>query len=286
MDDRTSNLLVVLLFSALTCGCEGSQPASGFSSAVDHLCYEDECVDVSSGTSQQIALWLDPSTLPAVGATASTWPDRSGNHNDAHAVSTLNPPVVIDRGLALLHYPSGPGSLPVGGGLTVESNATLDLGTGDFTILVVADLSSGVGPLFSKQNGQRGDARRDVTLFGGSADVTGAINSLDPLVHMSNPGPRNTRTEIVEARHLLVLRRVQSQLELRADGVLQDSYTHANVSATTTNDNDVHIGGFPLVTDGTAVAGMSGVMVIRGSLATADLEKLEQLLQRSLIAAR
>jgi hypothetical protein len=277
------NRIIALLFSALTFGCDGNQGASGFSSAVDHLCYEGDCVDVSTGTTQQIALWLDPSTLPAVGATVSTWADRSGNHNDANTFNTVNPPVVIDRGLALLHYPSGPGTSPVGGGLLVGNSPTLDLGTDDFTILVVADLSSGYGPLFSKANGQRGDARRDITLSAGPGMVLGEINSLEPLVQATNPGPRNTRTEIVQARHLLVMRRVQSTLELRTDGVLQDSYTDPKVGLTTSNDSEVQVGGYAVDFDGSAVAGMSALMVIRGSLTTADLETLEQLLTRSLL---
>ena len=116
------------------------------------LCYAGSCLTLSAEMRQSLVLWLDPSTLPAKDATVTRWPDRSREANDAVPVPLQLSPRSLGDGLELE---------PVGGGpLLIVHDPSLDFGSGDFTVIVVARLAAfPPSCLFAKASFDRTDPR-------------------------------------------------------------------------------------------------------------------------------
>jgi hypothetical protein len=102
-----------------------------------------------------LVLWLDPTQGLALGdggpdATVVSWADRSGKNNNATSAGNASILDAAINGLPALHFPGG-------GYATVADNASLQFGTGDYTIAVVlrhttpADAGWGYGCIISKQ---------------------------------------------------------------------------------------------------------------------------------------
>ena len=99
------------------------------------LCHNGNCLPLPAEVRANMVLLLWPSNLPAVGSPVDVWPDQSGQGNDAHALYPTALPHVIPNGVQL-------DASQRGSGFVVFNSPSLDFGSGDFAVIVVAGLSS------------------------------------------------------------------------------------------------------------------------------------------------
>jgi hypothetical protein len=229
------------------------------------------CLTLPEAVRSGLALWLDPSNLGPVGSHVSTWCDQSGNMNDALAINPDALPQVSLAGLTLAYGMSNAAFL-------VHNNSTIDLGAGDFLILVVAGIThvtEGHG-LFNKSNGDF-VFPKGVTLdweINGVNDfrVTGQINETVTASTIGTaPGPER----------LYGLRRVSDHVELRInDQIVNTATALATPGASTLNAADVYLGQYGDF-DQASVDSLHAVVVVRGQLSSGDVAALETYLMQA-----
>ena len=212
---------------------------------------------------QALVLWLDPSNLPAAGISVSRWPDRSGQGNDALALSPEAIPRSRGDGLQMMEA--------AGGSLRLTHDPTLDFGAQDFALLVVATVKA-VPPscLYRKRSADR-TAPRGVELEWGFsvplAETTIRASVNDDLIQSGRRGLADERP------HLFVLRRTGAMAELRLDGQPDVFAALAQPEQSTSNEEHAYLGGcsafaFP-------VPALHAVVGLRGPVPTSDLARLE-----------
>ena len=237
-----------------------------------------------------LVLWLDAASgVTQTAGAVSAWSDRTSNHNDAlQPTASLQPTLVASGigGLPALHFnKDAGGSTAQGAGqtLAIADGASLEWGTGDFYVVVVATsdntladgVERGVGLLFGK--------------FGAGTSATGVvltINILSPLDPTDQSGLGGDTSETAGnwvlthtlyndgTPHAFAFQRVGATLDLRVDG--------ASVATGPSDDGDVSAAGAP-VQIGSGTAGqilrfdgnLAEVLAVRGALATADRTALE-----------
>jgi len=231
------------------------------------LCHNGKCFALSPEVRAKLVLLLWPSNLPGVGSPVDVWRDQSGQGNDAHALYETALPQVIANGVHL-----DPNQ--VGSGFVVANSLSLDFGSGDFTVIVVAGLASSTAPVtfFQKWDGARQNSRR-ITIDWVLSSVTagrphGALNDTPLLTDSDLPQP---------SVGAYALRRATDRVELRLNEALLGSADLPTPGLSTTNSNDVYLGvsGF----NGRPADSLAAVIAIRSAIAPTDLNELQSFLR-------
>jgi hypothetical protein len=210
-------------------------------------------------------VWLDPSNLGPAGSTTSTWCDQSGDRNDAFVLRPNALPTVMSSGGITLDYGVE------GAGLYVPENPTLDLGTGDFTVLMVTGFSHGsVGKTFFLKQGPPSPFPQQLEmewLIATPPDFsfTGFVNATELV--SSSPTPAGVE-------RLYGLRRMGDNLELRVNGNIVSTKVLQTLGASTDNSGDIILGSRGDI-DTETVDTIRAVIWISGSLKNDELGALE-----------
>jgi hypothetical protein len=246
----------------------GDGPDGGDPGPPEELCHNGNCFPLPPAVRANLVLLLWPSNLPRVGSPVDVWRDQSGQGNHAGALHPTDaPPHVIPNGVHL-----DPNQ--VGSGFVVLNSPSLDFGSGDFTIIVVAGLASSTAPVtfFQKWDGARQNSRRisiDWVLSSAIAGrPQGALNDTPLLTDTDLPQP---------SVGAYSLRRAIDRVELRLNEALLGSATLPTPGLSTTNSNDVYLGvnGF----GGRPADSLAAVIAIRSAIAPTDLNELQAFLR-------
>jgi hypothetical protein len=248
----------------------GTDAEAGASLPPSMLCHNGTCLTLPADVRANLVLLLWPSNLPAVGSTVNTWNDQSGQGNDAHALATMALPLVIPDGVHL--DPTTPGS-----GFVVVNSPSLDFGSGDFAVIVVAGLSSSATPLsfFRKSDGARTDSQQisiDWVVSSASSALTGrpqgVVDDTTFLATMDVSQPS------VQA---YTLYRSTDSLELRLNEVVLGTAELPMPGLSTTNPEELYLGVSGMF--GSPVDSIEAVVAIRGSIESTELTQLEVFLR-------
>jgi hypothetical protein len=229
------------------------------------LCYAGSCLALSPEMRQSLVLWLDPSTLPEKDMPVSLWRDRSREANDALPLPTQTPPRSRGDGLELSALNGGP--------LVIANDASLDFGSDNFTILVVARLAAAPPScLLAKATFDRGVAQGVVLGWTYSTELgrtiyRPALNATAlpaPTVGLGDLRPR-----------LFVLQRTDTAAEARINGDTVATATIPQALSVSTPES-VFLGGCGVT--GVPIAVLHAAVVFRGSLPFSDLRRLEAFL--------
>jgi hypothetical protein len=239
------------------------------------LCHNGPCLILPEAIRTNLVLLLWPSNLPPVGSTVSVWPDQSGNGNNAEALHPTTLPVVIPNGVHL--DPS------LGSGFFVFDSPSLDFGSGDFAIIVVAGLSTSATRVsfFRKSDNSDLPASRQVSLgwavllpqsaAGSGGEPQGTVNTTTVVPNVGNPQIAQPSVGVY------TFRRATDQLEIRFNGTLFGSTELPTPGVSTSNADDVYIG--VTNTIGKPADSIEAVIAIRGSVGSTHLEQLESFLR-------
>jgi len=212
-----------------------------------------------------LLLWPDYLDAP-VGSPVTVWRDESGHRNDAQATyPTTAPPHVIADGVQL--DPS-----QVGSGFEVVNSPSLDLGSGDFAVMVVAGLLAKVNPitLFSKSDSVVTNSRKTVIRYYPSSPSTGTPQGFVDDTQIFS-GTDTTQPSV----GVYGLRRVADHVDLRLNaGVLMGADLPAGAS--TTNSEDLYLGTADLETY--TADSLEAVIILKGPVTDNDLNDLESYL--------
>jgi len=229
---------------------------------------QTHCIHLSPAVQSGLVLWLDPSNLPTLKDAVTVWPDRSGQGNDARASAMNVPPTSIMNGVAFAKD-------SFGAGFTVAAHPSLDFGTGDFLVLVLAAATDGTagGFYIKTDNNVRTTSHQIVLRWTFDA----ALNAYQPqaLVNDTALAP-NAPVAAMAGMTLFGLRRVKNQIEIRVNG--SPSGTAALIAPDTSTDdpNDLLLGQLGDV--GPSIDSMRAVIAIRGPIDDSDLSGLEDFL--------
>ena len=240
----------------------GTDAEAGTSLPPSMLCHNGNCFSLPADVRANLVLLLWPSNLPAVGATVPIWADQSGQGNDAHALATTALPLVIPDGVHL--DPTTPGS-----GFVVVNSPSLDFGSGDFAVIVVAGLSSSTTPLsfFRKSEGSRTSQQISLDWVLSSTVSGGPQGTVDSTLV-------STSTDISQPSvEAYTLYRSTDQVELHVNGVVLGSSDLPTPGLSTTNAADLYLGVNGMV--GSSVDSIEAVVAIRGSIGSTELGQLE-----------
>jgi hypothetical protein len=245
----------------------GSDAEAGTSGPPSMLCHNGSCLTLPADVRANLVLLLWPSNLPAVGATVTTWADQSGQGNDATALYPNLPPHVIPDGVQLDSTQPNTGT-----GFVVVNSPSLDFGSGDFAVIVVAGLSSSAKPLsfFRKSEGARTSQQisLDWVLSSTSSAVTGQPQGV--VDGTTVPSSTDISQPAVAA---YALYRSTDQVELHVNGVVLGSAELPTPGLSTTNAADLYLGVNGIV--GSPVDSIKAVVAIRGSIGSTELNQLE-----------
>jgi len=226
------------------------------------LCHNGNCFPLPSAVRANLVILLWPSNLPAVGSPVDVWRDQSGQGNDARALFPTAPPHVIPNGVQL-------DASQRGSGFIVVNSPSLDFGSGDFAIIVVAGLASSTTPVsfFRKSDGARENSRQISLEWGRSASNEGqlqaAVNDSPVVATRDVPQP---------SVGAYSLRRMTNFLELRVNEAVLGRTDLPAAGLSTTNAQHVYLGVANML--GNPAESIAAVIAIRGSIDPADLNEL------------
>ena len=228
------------------------------------VCRGTQCLTLSNAVRTGTMLWLDPSNLGPVGSKVSLWCDQSGQKNHAYALGENNLPQVSRDGVTLA-YGTDDAAFVVG------NSPSIDLGSDDFLILVVAGIQHGTEAksIFRKSKGGSEDPQVGIEwLYYPATSVfrlTGFVNETSAT--------SLTATDAGRVR-LYGLRRADENLDLRVNGQTLRSLPLVTSGASTRNESDLFLGQFGYG-DPRSVDSLHAVVVIRGKLEAAEVGRLE-----------
>ncbi len=158
--------------------------------------------------------------------------------------------------------------------LSIVNSPSLDFGSGDFAIIVVAGLASSTTPVtfFQKSDGARLNGRRITIDWVLSSAIAGrphgALNDTPLLTDSDLPQP---------SVGAYALRRATDRVELRLNEAVLGSADLPTPGLSTTNSNDVYLGvsGF----NGRPADSLAAVIAIRSAIAPTDLKELQSFLR-------
>jgi hypothetical protein len=233
------------------------------------LCHNGSCFPLPPAVRANLVLLLWPSNLPPVGSPVDVWRDQSGHDNHAVALFPTAPPHVIANGVQL-------DASQRGSGFVVANSPSLDFGSGDFAIIVVAGLASGTTPVsfFRKSDGLRENSRQISLEWVRSASNEGQLQAAvndTPVV-----ATRDVRQPSVGA---YALRRMTDYLELRVNEAVLGSADLPAAGMSTTNAQHVYLGVANML--GNPAESIEAVIAIRGAIDSAHLEELLAFLRAS-----
>lgn len=228
-----------------------------------------------------LALWLDANK----GVTknnqnqVSKWADQSGNANDASQATVNNQPVWtanVVNALPAIHFTkNGSGSL-----LDIADAASLQFGTGDFSIEVVARFDNnpsngttdGFGVLYAKVGQSSGIFFIANDPFGMKAGVSGAFDGNNNISAQSSYNDNKSR--------LFGVRRVGSSLELRVQSMAAATKMQQGNTDVSASGVGVLIGRLDAMNQ--SVLKLDGdiaeMVAVKGSISAMDLKSLESYL--------
>lgn len=241
----------------------GADADAGGSLPPSILCHNGTCFSLSDSLRANLVLLLWPSNLPAVGSTVAVWADQSGKGNDALALDSFALPKVIPDGVHLDQTRNSTG-------FVVRDSPSLDFGSGDFALVVVAGLpaSANFRTLVSKSDEARANSRRISIEWALSSFATGRPQGT--VDDTAVAAPVDTSQPSVGA---YALYRAVDHLELHLNTSVLNNAELPLANQTTSNVEDLYVG----VTDGiaTPVDSIETVIALRGPVASADLHQLE-----------
>ncbi len=232
-----------------------------------------------------VVLWLE-SSMGVTMSPSFLWADQSPLHNDATVAPGDGAP---DRNTASPPSNGHPGfGFHETEALVIADNASLQWGTGDFLVEVVAsnnfnDPTPDGGTTFKYQDGNYTRRRYGETYsklvgaFGPGPVLVyndwsnrtwatvGAVDGANTLLR----APYDQNTKI----HLLGLRRKAGVIELRVDGAVKDTQSDAGALDLSNVGTPVSIGGRANLTE--LVGGMWEVVAVKGATSDADLAAFE-----------
>jgi hypothetical protein len=246
----------------------GPDAETGTSGPPSILCHNGICLPLPEDIRSNLVLLLWPSNLPTtVGSPVSIWADQSGQGNDAHALDTKALPHVIPDGVQLDSTKSGTG-------FVVVNSPSLDFGSGDFAVIVVAGLSSSTTPvtLFRKSDGLRTNSNQiaiDWVLSSAAAGKPqGTVDDtvISAVVDISQPS--------VEAYGLY---RSTDHVELRLNGSTLGSADLPAPGLTTSNPENLYLGVGSMF--GTPADSIEAIIAVRGTVGSTELDQLGDFLR-------
>jgi hypothetical protein len=253
-----SNVRMCAPLQSMDGGTDASAPAM--------LAHNGQSFTLPPDIRDNLVLLLWPDNLPPdLGAPVPVWHDQSGHGNDAQPVYPTAPPHVIADGVQL--DPS-----QVGSGFEVQNSPSLDLGSGDFSVIVVAGIPAGIQTvtLFSKADGVASGSRKITIRYTPATLSTGLPQGflddkeIEAATVVSQPSVR-----------VYGLRRVGDHVELRSNGgTLASDDVPAGIS--TTNSESAYLG--TASPAGYTVDSLEAAFVVRGSTTTDNLNALESFL--------
>ncbi len=245
----------------------GTDAEAGTSGPPSMLCHNGTCLTLPQDVRSNLVLLLWPSNLPAVGSPVSIWADQSGQANDAHALSTTALPHVIADGVQL-------DSTQSGAGFVVVNRPSLDFGSGDFAVIVVAGLSSSTTPvtLLKKSDGLRTNSSQiaiDWVLSSAAAgQLQGAVD--DTVI----PAAMDISQPSVEAYGLW---RSTDHVELQLNGVTVGKADLPTPGLTTSNPANLYLGVGNMFS--TPADSIEALIAIRGTVGSTELSQLGDFLR-------
>ena len=245
----------------------GTDAEAGTSGPPSMLCHNGNCLTLPPDVRANLVLLLWPSNLPAVGSPVSTWTDQSGQGNDAYALAPMALPHVIPDGVQL-------DATTLGGGFVVANSPSLDFGSGDFAVIVVAGLSSNTTPLsfFRKSDGARTNSQQISIDWVLSTALTGKPQGV--VDDTTDPATMDVSQPSVQA---YTLYRSTDNLELRLNEAPLGTAVLPMPGLSTTNAEDLYLGVNGLF--GSPVSSIEAVVAIRGSIGSTELTQLEVFLR-------
>jgi hypothetical protein len=225
------------------------------------LCYQGKCVNVPQQNGATLALWLDPSTLPAAGMPVDVWSDRSGLANDAHSI-VAGVPKSTGHGVS---FP------PAQGGMAVAEASSINFGVNDFFLLAVTNVGNettravvGPGCMMSKTAGdvrQGGVFGYELSLKG---QPTGSVNFKSVQGSVPPDG----------ARHVSSLVRSGSTLDVRVDAQSTATLNDPAIAADTDTTSDLYVGAC-LAQDGFD-GEITALIALTGAVGADEITAIEQ----------
>jgi hypothetical protein len=233
----------------------------------DMLCHNGTCFTLPDAVRSNLVLLLWPSNLPPVGSTVSLWADQSGNGNDAHALYPTALPQVIADGVHL-------DPTQTGDGFVVNNSPALDFASGDFALIAVAGLSSGMASvaLVKKSDGARTNSRQITIEWTLSSPTTGRPDGV--LDDTTIPASTDMAEPSVAA---YTLYRSTDHIELHVNGAVVSSADLPAPGMSTTNSDDVYVGVGSMV--GSPADSIEAVIAVRGTVGATALNQLELFLR-------
>jgi hypothetical protein len=244
-----------------------------------------------------LALWLKGDTGVVVGGGGgiTSWADQSGNGNNATPTAPEVAPTVLASGINTLpsiHFASTAcGQCQpypfVGNDLNIAASATMDWGTSDYLVEVVARYTNdptsvhgdAFGAIFISIYGPPNNATSGIGLYGNvfkepndlatSSAIEAFING-QPAATSSGTGYNN------DMPHVFAMQRAGTTLSVRIDGVSVGSST---VTSTNIGDNGGRMGGCENASAQRLEGDIAEVIAVQGTIAPSDLTNIEAYLQ-------
>ena len=234
-----------------------------------------------------LVLWLDGRRGVTGNATVSAWADQTSYHNDAtQSVVALQPVPSFINGVPSLHFSAG--TLATAGTmLEIQDAPSLDWGTGDFYVAIVARFDNtfvdggndefATGMLFAKAPLATSVGPLLTANILGELEQTNQVGlgfSLNPSLPddwIITNTPYNNGTP-----HLIAMQRVGLLLELRVDcaTVAQNESDDGDISAVGAN---VMIGSFGAGQLARLDGDVGDILAVAGTLTADDWDSLEVL---------
>ncbi len=220
-----------------------------------------------------LVLWLDATkSLTSTGSLVSKWPDQSGKGNHATQSSSGNQPTIVSSGIGGKRAVRFDGSTSY---LVIADASTLQFGTGDFYIGVVASYANPTS-VYSTFYGkfEAVSPQRGAGLFGNHA-ATSTSKLYVWLDKTSGYVTPSSGYNDGKAR-LYAVRRAGTDLELRVGGAVMFKATPPAIDVSASGQN-VWVGGRG--TDAQFLDGMiAEVVVLAGVTSDADVTLIEDYL--------
>lgn len=239
-----------------------------------------------------LALWLDAN----VGITKnnngiSAWADRTTNHNDASQGTAAQRPTFSAsaiNNLPAVHFNKDAQGQQVGGSMmTIADSASLQWGTGDFYVVIVARFDNDV----TTDGAERGEGLFYSKVSSGSSDIAGVfVVGGIPTVYSSTNAPANgltfstrnqtgdyvTTTNLYDdgTPHAFAMQRASAKLDIRVDGT---SIATANSSGFDVSNSGTPVR-FGADANGQALrldGDVAEMIAVKGSLSQNDRTSLE-----------
>lgn len=234
-----------------------------------------------------LVLWLDAQYgVTADAGPVSAWADRTNNHNDAtETTPALQPTLRASsfHGHPAVHFDVTAGGRASGNMLEIADAVTLEWGSGDFYVAVVARFDNVFGDggpeeataIFFSKCASTGDILGPLLTGNVIGDIAGPevglgfSTSMTPGDYVFTTTPYNDGTP-----HIFAMQRVGLTLDLRVDGVSLGTSTSDAVDVSTVG-SAVRIGGDGMGQVARLDGDIAEIVAVAGTLPSSDRAALE-----------